>query len=36
MIMETKIMDSSTDFTQIHHRQIRMRILYNQSDAGPV
>ena len=35
-IMETKVNDSSTYFTQIHHRQTPMRILYNQSDAGPV
>jgi molybdate transport system substrate-binding protein len=35
-IMETKVKDSTTYFTQIHHRQTPMRILYNQSDAGPV
>jgi molybdate transport system substrate-binding protein len=35
-IMETKLKDSTTYFTQIHHRQTPMRILYNQSDAGPV
>ena len=36
MIMETKVKDSSTYLTQIHHRQTPMRILYNQSDAAPV
>jgi molybdate transport system substrate-binding protein len=36
MIMETKVKDSSTYLTQIHHRQSPMRILYNQSDAAPV
>lgn len=35
-IMITKVKDSSTILTQIHHRQTPMRILYNQSDAGPV
>lgn len=35
-IMETKLKDSSTFLTQIHHRQTPMRILYGQSDAGPV
>ena len=35
-IMETKVKDSSTYLTQIHHRQTPMRILYDQSDAGPV
>ncbi|MES2064389.1 MAG: substrate-binding domain-containing protein [Bacteroidota bacterium] len=35
-IMETKVKDSSTYLTQIHHRQSPMRILYNQSDAAPV
>ncbi len=35
-IMDTKIKDSSTYLTQIHHRQTPMRILYAQSDAGPV
>lgn len=35
-IMEDKVKDSSTFLTQIHHRQTPMRILYNQSDAGPV
>lgn len=35
-IMETKVKDSSTYLTQIHHRQTPMRILYNQSDAAPV
>ncbi len=36
MVMETKVKDSSTFLTQIHHRQSPMRILYNQSDAAPV
>ena len=36
IIMETKVKDSSTYLTQIHHRQSPMRILYNQSDAAPV
>ncbi len=35
-VMENKVKDSSTFLTQIHHRQTPMRILYNQSDAGPV
>jgi len=35
-IMKTKVQDSSTFLTQIHHRQTPMRILYNQSDAAPV
>ena len=35
-IMLTKVKDSSTYLTQIHHRQSPMRILYNQSDAAPV
>jgi ABC-type molybdate transport system substrate-binding protein len=35
-IMETKVKDSSTFLTQIHHRQSPMRLLYNQSDAAPV
>ena len=35
-IMETKVKDSTTYLTQIHHRQSPMRILYNQSDAAPV
>lgn len=35
-IMETKVKDSTTYLTQIHHRQTPMRILYNQSDAAPV
>jgi molybdate transport system substrate-binding protein len=34
--METKVKDSSTYLTQIHHRQTPMRIMYKQSDAGPV
>lgn len=36
VIMETKVKDSTTYLTQIHHRQTPMRILYNQSDAAPV
>lgn len=35
-IMETKVKDSSTYLTQIHHRQSPMRVMYNQSDAAPV
>lgn len=35
-IMQTKVGDSSTYLTQIHHRQTPMRIMYKQSDAGPV
>ncbi|QEM19077.1 ABC transporter substrate-binding protein [Mucilaginibacter sp. P4] len=35
-IMQTKVRDSTTFLTQIHHRQTPMRILYNQSDAAPV
>ena len=35
-IMQTKVKDSTTYLTQIHHRQTPMRILYNQSDAAPV
>jgi molybdate transport system substrate-binding protein len=35
-VMETKVRDSTTFLTQIHHRQSPMRILYNQSDAAPV
>lgn len=35
-IMEAKVADNSTFLTQIHHRQTPMRILYGQSDAGPV
>ncbi len=35
-IMVTKVQDSTTYLTQIHHRQSPMRILYNQSDAAPV
>jgi len=35
-VMETKVKDSTTFLTQIHHRQSPMRILYNQSDAAPV
>ncbi len=35
-IMEKKVANESTFLTQIHHRQTPMRVLYNQSDAGPV
>ncbi len=35
-VMEAKVKDSSTYLTQIHHRQTPMRIMYGQSDAGPV
>lgn len=35
-VMETKVKDSSTFLTSIHHRQTPMRILYDQSDAAPV
>ncbi|MEO8823102.1 MAG: substrate-binding domain-containing protein [Ginsengibacter sp.] len=35
-IMKTKVKNSTTYLTQIHHRQTPMRILYAQSDAGPV
>ena len=35
-IMRKKVEDSTTFLTQIHHRQTPMRILYGQSDAGPV
>lgn len=35
-VMQTKVKDSTTYLTQIHHRQTPMRILYNQSDAAPV
>jgi molybdate transport system substrate-binding protein len=35
-IMITKVADGSTYLTQIHHRQTPMRIMYQQSDAGPV
>lgn len=35
-IMTTKLKDSTTVLTQIHHRQTPMRIMYKQSDAGPV
>ncbi len=34
--MVTKVKDSTSYLTQIHHRQTPMRILYNQSDAVPV
>lgn len=35
-IILTKVKDSSTFLTQIHHRQSPMRILYDQSDVAPV
>jgi molybdate transport system substrate-binding protein len=35
-IMIDKVKNGSTYLTQIHHRQTPMRIMYNQSDAGPV
>jgi ABC-type molybdate transport system substrate-binding protein len=35
-VMKTKVQDSTTFLTQIHHRQSPMRILYNQSDVAPV
>jgi len=35
-IMKSKVKDSTTYLTQIHHRQTPMRILYEMSDAGPV
>ncbi|GAB2698746.1 substrate-binding domain-containing protein [Mucilaginibacter koreensis] len=35
-IMQTKVKDSTTYLTQIHHRETPMRILYNESDAAPV
>lgn len=34
--MQTKVKDSITYLTLIHHRQAPMRILYNQSEAAPV
>lgn len=35
-IMQQKVSDKTTFLTQIHHRQTPMRVLYDQSDAGPV
>ena len=35
-IMQQKVADKTTFLTQIHHRQTPMRVLYDQSDAGPV
>ncbi len=35
-IMTTKVKDGTTFLTQIHHRQTPMRVLYDESDAGPV
>jgi molybdate transport system substrate-binding protein len=36
LIMETKVKDSSTYLTHIHHRETPMRLMYQISDAGPV
>lgn len=36
IILEDKVKDSTTYLTKIHHRETPMRILYDQSDAGPV
>ncbi|ASZ11919.1 substrate-binding domain-containing protein [Chitinophaga pendula] len=35
-VMQTKVADSTTYLTYIHHRQSPMRILYGQSDVAPV
>jgi ABC-type sulfate transport system substrate-binding protein len=35
-IMNVKVKNGKTFLTQIHHRQTPMRVLYDQSDAGPV
>jgi molybdate transport system substrate-binding protein len=35
-IMEKKVRDGTTFLTDIHHRQTPVRIMRNQSDAGPV
>lgn len=35
-IMLQKVKNGSTYLTQIHHRQTPMRIMYQESDAGPV
>ncbi|HEY9535330.1 MAG TPA: substrate-binding domain-containing protein [Mucilaginibacter sp.] len=35
-IMERKVKDGSTYLTQVHHRETPMRVLYGESDAGPV
>jgi ABC-type molybdate transport system substrate-binding protein len=35
-IMKEKVAAGTTYLTQIHHRETPMRILYGQSDAGPV
>ena len=35
-IMVQKVKDSTIYLTQIHHRQTPMRIMYGESDAGPV
>jgi len=36
IIMDEKVKDGSTYLTKIHHRETPMRILYGDSDAGPV
>jgi len=35
-IMKTKVDAGTTYLTRIHHRQTPMRVLYGNSDAGPV
>lgn len=35
-IMDTKVKQQTTWLTKIHHRETPMRIMYKQSDAGPV
>lgn len=35
-VMNTKVEDSTTFLTHIHHRQSAMRILYGKSDVAPV
>lgn len=35
-IMDQKVSEGSTFLTQIHHRQTPVRVLTNESDAGPV
>lgn len=35
-IMDSKVKQGSTWLTKIHHRETPMRIMYRQSDAGPV
>ena len=36
LVMTDKVAKNSTFLTTIHHRQTPMRIMYGQSDAGPV